>query len=135
VPAYRFCAARTAAHRRLVASMIAFRPAALILRFLRTGADVPSDPAPPARFAAHLFRCAAAILPRAAADIRRRFLVGRDDSAPSAGPATQHLPQFGNLRIYSFLLLLEAVDGSCDKFVIESYGHRVNDHFTLGPAQ
>jgi hypothetical protein len=83
VPAYRFCAARTAAHRRLVASMIAFRPAALILRFLRTGADVPSDPAPPARLAAHLFRCAAAILPRAAADIRRRFLVGRDDSAPS----------------------------------------------------
>jgi hypothetical protein len=63
--------------------MIAFRPAALSLRFLRAGADVLSDPAPPARFTAHLFRCAAAILARAAADIRRRLVVGAEDSAPS----------------------------------------------------
>jgi hypothetical protein len=69
-------------HRRFVASIIVFRPAALSLRFLRTGADVLSDPAPPALFAAHLFLCAAAILARATADIRRRFVVGADELAP-----------------------------------------------------
>jgi hypothetical protein len=82
LPSYRLRAARTTAHRRFVASIVAFRPAALSFRFLRTGTGVLSDPAP-ARFAAHLFRWAAAILARAAADIRRRFVVGADDSDPS----------------------------------------------------
>jgi hypothetical protein len=55
-----------------VASVIAFRPAALSLRFFRAG---PVDEAAPNCFLAadHLFRWAAAILARAAADIRRRF--------------------------------------------------------------
>jgi hypothetical protein len=83
LPSYRFRAARTASHRRFVASIIAFRPAALSLRFLRAGAEVLPDSEPAVRFAAHLFRCAAAILARAAADIRRRLVVGADDSAPS----------------------------------------------------
>jgi hypothetical protein len=66
------CAFRNAAQGRFVASMIAFRPAALILRFFRarvvdeTGPDCFLD-------AAHFFRWAAAILARAAADIRRRL--------------------------------------------------------------
>ena len=51
--------------------MIAARPAALSLRFFRAG----MDEAAPACFlaAVHLFRWAAAILARAAADIARRF--------------------------------------------------------------
>jgi hypothetical protein len=59
-----------AAQRRFVASMIAFLPAALSLRFLRAG---PVDEAAPVCFldSAHLFRWAAAILARAAADILR----------------------------------------------------------------
>ena len=59
---------RSAAQRRFVASMIAFRPAALSFRFLRGTLDEGT----PACFldAAHLFRWAAAILARAAADIR-----------------------------------------------------------------
>jgi hypothetical protein len=46
---------RSAAQRRFVASMIAFRPAALSFRFFRAGAV---DEAAPACFlpAAHLFR-------------------------------------------------------------------------------
>jgi hypothetical protein len=76
-----------AAHRRFVASIIAFRPAALSFRFLRTGEDVVSDVDTIARFAANLFRCAAAILARAAADIRRRFVMDAEEAAPSfAGP-------------------------------------------------
>jgi hypothetical protein len=72
---YRACAFRDAAQRRFVASMIAFRPAALSFRFLRAGAE---DEAAPACFlaAAHLFRWAAAILDRAAEDIRRPTGVG-----------------------------------------------------------
>ena len=72
---YRACAFRTSAQRRFVASMIALRPAALSFRFLRTGAV---DEVAPACFlaAAHLFRWAAAILERAAADIWRPTGVG-----------------------------------------------------------
>jgi len=70
---YLGCTFLRAAHRRLVASMIASRPAALNLRFVRTaglaGAVAPVSP----RALAHLSRCAAAILARAARDIRRRF--------------------------------------------------------------
>jgi len=55
--------------------MMALRPAALSFRFLRTGAV---DEAAPDCFlaAAHLFRWAAAILARAAADILRPTGVG-----------------------------------------------------------
>ena len=68
-----------AAQRRFVASIIAFRPAALSFRFARAGAV---DEAAPVCFldSAHLFRWAAAILARAAADILR--LPG-DRAAPS----------------------------------------------------
>jgi hypothetical protein len=64
------CAFRNAAHRRFVASIIALRPAALSFRFVRAGAV---DEATPVCFldSAHLFRWAAAILARAAADILR----------------------------------------------------------------
>jgi len=69
----RDCAFRRAAQRRFVASMIAFRPAVLSLRFLWAG-----EVGEAASFldAAHLFRWAAAILARAAADIRRLTGVG-----------------------------------------------------------
>jgi hypothetical protein len=72
---YRAWAFRDAAQRRFVASMIALRPAGLSFRFLRTGAV---DEAAPDCFlaAAHLFRWAAAILARAAADILRPTGVG-----------------------------------------------------------
>ena len=71
----RACAFRNAAQRRFVASMIAFRPAALSFRFFRAGAT--EDPAPVCFLvSAHLFRWAAAILARAAADIRRLTGVG-----------------------------------------------------------
>ena len=55
--------------------MIALRPAALSFRFFRAG---PTGEAAPDCFltAAHLFRWAAAILARAAADILRRTGVG-----------------------------------------------------------
>jgi hypothetical protein len=66
---HRACAFRNAAQRRFVASMIAFRPAALSFRFLRAGAAGGAVP-PCFLAAAHRFRCAAAILARAAADIR-----------------------------------------------------------------
>jgi hypothetical protein len=64
---------RNAAQRRFVASMMALRPAALSFRFFRAGA---ADEAAPACFlaSAHLFRCAAAILARAVADILRLFV-------------------------------------------------------------
>ena len=60
--------------------MIDLRPAALSFRLLRAGAR---DEAPPDSFldAAHLFRWAAAILARAAADIRRLTGVGALPSA------------------------------------------------------
>jgi hypothetical protein len=66
---------RNAAQRRFVASMIAFRPAALILRFFRAGVV---DEAGPDCFldAAHLFLWAVAILARPAAEIRRLTGVG-----------------------------------------------------------
>jgi hypothetical protein len=72
--AYLASAFRNAAQRRFVASAIALRPAALSLRFLRAGAV---REAAPDRFLdpAHLFRWAAAIRARAAADIPRRFFV------------------------------------------------------------
>ena len=72
---YRACAFLDAAQRRFVASMIALRPAALSLRFFPAGAV---DEAGPDCFlaAAHLFRWAAAILERAAADIWRLTGVG-----------------------------------------------------------
>jgi hypothetical protein len=69
----RGCAFRNAAQRRFVASMIAFRPAALSLRFLRAGA--PGEAAC-LLDAARLFRWAAATLARAAADILRLTGVG-----------------------------------------------------------
>jgi hypothetical protein len=61
---------RKASHRRLVASMIAFRPAALSLRFFRGGAAFAAAPDSFLRLA-HLFRWAAAMRARAAADILR----------------------------------------------------------------
>ena len=53
---YRACAFRSAAQRRFVASIIAFRPASLSFRFVRAGAV---DEAAPVCFldSAHLFRC------------------------------------------------------------------------------
>jgi len=69
----RDCAFRSAAQRRFVAAMIALRPAALSVRFLRAGA---AGEAACFLAATHLFRWAAAILARAAADIRR--LLGAD---------------------------------------------------------
>ena len=67
---YPACDFRNAAQRRFVASIIAFRPAALNLRFFRAGVDDEAAPACPLD-SAHLFRWAAAILARAAADMRR----------------------------------------------------------------
>ena len=71
----RDCVFRNAAQRRFVASMIALRPAALSLRFPLAGAG---DEVAPACFlaSAHLFRWAAAILARAAADILRPTVLG-----------------------------------------------------------
>ena len=70
---YLACVFRNAAQRRFVASMIAFRPAALRLRFLPAGAV---GEAAPACFlvSAHLFRWATAILARAVPGILRRFI-------------------------------------------------------------
>jgi hypothetical protein len=71
----RAFAFRNAAQRRFEASMIALRPAALSLRFLRPGAA--GEAAPVCFLAtAHLLRWAAAILERAAADIWRPTGVG-----------------------------------------------------------
>ena len=78
---YRFAAALTAAHRSFVASLIARLPAALSLRFFRAGVG-PALTADPFLIAAHLVRCAAAILRRAAADIFRLAGVG-SGAAPS----------------------------------------------------
>ena len=71
----RDCFFRNAAQRRFVASMIAFRPAALSFRFSRAGSVGEAGP-DCFLAAAHLFRWAAAILERAAADIRRPTGVG-----------------------------------------------------------
>ena len=61
--------------------MITLRPAALSLRFLR--APVPGETAlDPFLDSAHLFRWAAAILARAAADIRRLTGGGALPSVP-----------------------------------------------------
>ena len=62
--------------------MIALRPAALSFRFLRVG--LGEEAAPVCVLAtAHLFRWAAAILARAAADILRLTVVG---ALPSVAP-------------------------------------------------
>jgi hypothetical protein len=56
--------------------------------------------------------------------------VSRRVRAIAARTATQHLPEFGDLRIDPLILLFEAGDGGSDKFVIESCGHRVDDYCT-----
>ena len=107
-PSYCLRAARTAAQRRFVASLIAFLPAALIFRFLHGGAVAVSVPEPAVRFAAHLFRWVAAILARTSAERVRRLFLGR------GGPAPYRLnchPTFAEARLSGRL---------CDSSVLES---------------
>ena len=76
--------ALTLAQRRFVASTIARRPAALSLRVFRVGSGATFDVGPDCFLdAAHLFRCAAAILARAARDILRLRLAGGAGAAGS----------------------------------------------------
>src|SRR5215471_21618707 len=80
------CAFRIAAHRRLVAAMIASLPAALSLRFFLTGvgaATLAVCDLASCWFSAHRFRWAALILARVAADTRRVLFAG---AAPFGEP-------------------------------------------------
>jgi hypothetical protein len=80
------CAFRVAAHRRLVAAMIASLPAVLSLRFFLTGvggATLAVCDLNSCWVSAHRFRWAALILARVAADTRRVLFAG---AAPFAEP-------------------------------------------------
>ena len=80
------CAFRIAAHRRLVAAMIASLPAALSLRFFLTrngAATLAVCDLASCWFSAHRFRWAALILARVAADTRRVLFAG---AAPFGEP-------------------------------------------------
>ena len=69
-----FAAARNAAQRFFVASIMRRRPSGLRRRFAFLGAEATAPDAPPFFTAAHLLRCASAIRFRAVALIVRRPL-------------------------------------------------------------
>src|SRR5215469_1583012 len=69
-------AARTAAQRFFVASIMRRRPSGLRRRFAFLGAEATASDAAPFFTAAHLLRCASAIRLRAAALIVRRTFAG-----------------------------------------------------------
>jgi hypothetical protein len=100
--------------------MIAFRPAALSLRFLR--ANAVDEAAPDCSLAAaHLFRWAAAILVRAAEDILRlSFATG---ALPSVAPGLNIWRNSAIRALSRFFLFLETINGGDEDFGVAFCRH------------
>ena len=114
----RVRAFRSAAQRRFVASMIAFRPAALSLRFLR--ASALDGAAPACSLDAPIFSVGR---PRFWREPRQTSGVSWRGLPAVGGGRVQHLAKFRNLSVESFLLFLEASDRGSDDVASEFCSH------------
>ena len=117
------CAFRIAAHRRLVAAMIASLPAVLSLRFFLTGvggATLAVCDLDSCWVSAHRLVWAALNLARVATGTRCVLFA---EVAPFAEPPTHHLTTVDSLGINSLLLFDETLHGRGQYFLAESGGH------------